>query len=65
MFENNKYFDDPAQVTYQFLGETDEYKGIAIQDMIIDLASGEIIYLDTDEVNIIHISSSWSPYFLD
>ena len=26
MFENNKFFDYPAQVSYKFVGDNDEYK---------------------------------------
>ena len=64
MFENNQFYDYPTQVVYQFVGERDEYKGIAYGEIIIDIASGEVIFIGND-INIIHVSESWSPYFMD
>lgn len=64
MYEYNTYYDDPTQVVYRFVGERDEYKGIAYGEVIIDLATGETIYI-ADDIEIIHISSDWSPYFID
>lgn len=64
MFENNKFFDEPAQVVYQLVGELDEYKGVAYGEVIIDIATGKVVLID-DEIDIIHVSSNWSPYFID
>lgn len=64
MFENNKFFDYPAQVSYKFVGDNDEYKAIAYGEVLIDLASGEVIYIN-DDVDIIHVFDDWSPYFMD
>lgn len=58
------YYSHPAQVTYRFMGEFEEYKGVAYENTVIDLASGEAIQIN-DEIEIIHVASSWSPYFLD
>lgn len=60
----NTYYDYPAQVIFSYLYENKEHKGIAHQDIVIDIASGDVLYIG-DDVNIIHVSSSWSPYFLD
>ena len=64
MFENNNFYDYPTQVKYQFVGETDECCGIAYGEIIIDIATGEVIYIGND-INIIYVFEDWSPYFID
>ena len=64
MYEYNNFYDYPAQVEYQYVGDKETYKGIAYGEVIIDLSSGETIYIG-DEIDITHVASSWSPYFLD
>ena len=64
MFENNKFFDEPAQVTYEIVGQIGEYKGIAYGEVVIDIATGQVICID-DDIDIIHVSEDWLPYFID
>ena len=65
MFEYNTFYDYPTQVIYTFIGERDEHKAIAYGEVVIDLATGEVYCIDSDEIDIVYVSDSWAPYFLD
>ena len=64
MNDLNTNYDYPTQVNFSYLYEHKEHKGIAYQDIVIDIATGEVLYIG-DDINIIHVHSSWSPYFMD
>ena len=65
MFENNNFYDYPTQVKYQYIGEIEQYDGIAYGEVIINIANGEVIYIGSDEVNIVSINEDWLPLFID